>query len=100
MLRLAECLNPENAKTLNVLLDSISAALPVEMIYSDYSVHPREVNQIAAGDHVIERLRALRIALWGDKPGDEKSFREIVKSMRLFELHAVEVEKYIKEELA
>lgn len=83
-----------------MLLDSISAALPVEMIYSDYSIHPREVNQMAAGDHVIERLRALRIALWGDKPGDGKSFREIVKSMRLFELHTVEVEKYIKEEFA
>jgi hypothetical protein len=98
--RLAGCLNPEDAKTLNVLLDSISAALPVEMIYSDYSIHPREINQMAAGDHVIERLRALRIALWGDKPGDGKSFREIVRSMRLFELHAVEVEKYIKEEFA
>lgn len=98
--RLAGRLDQEGIQNLNILLESISASLPVEMIYSDYSMHPREVSQAPAEQDVMNRLRALRIALWGDKAGDGKSFREIVRSTRLFEPHYGIVEKYIQEEFA
>lgn len=98
--RLAGRLDPEGVQNLNILLESISASLPVEMIYSDYSMHPREVSQAPAEQDVMNRLRALRIALWGDRAGDGKSFREIVRSTRLFEQHSGIVEKYIQEEFA
>lgn len=98
--RLAARLDQEGVQNLQILLESISASLPVEMIYSDYSIHPREVSQAPAEEDVTNKLQALRIALWGDKAGDGKSFREIVRSTRLFEQHSGIVEKYIREEFA
>jgi hypothetical protein len=98
--RLAARLDQEGVQHLHILLESISASLPVEMIYSDYSLHPREVSQAPTEQDVASKLRALRIALWGDKVGDGKSFREIVRSTRLFEQHSGIVEKYIREEFA
>ena len=41
-------LAPEDADSLRVLLQSLAASLPVEMIYSDYSTHPREMTRTAA----------------------------------------------------
>ena len=98
--RLATRLDQEGVQNLQILLKSISASLPVEMIYSDYSIHPREVSQAPAEEDATNKLQALRIALWGDKSGDAKSFREIVRSTRLFEQHSEIVEKYIREEFA
>jgi hypothetical protein len=66
-------LAPEDADLLRVLLDSIAASLPVEMIYSDYSTHPREINQKAVDEsQTLERLKSLRLALYGDGPGDSE----------------------------
>ena len=79
-------LQSEDAITLRVLLDSIAASLPVEMIYSDYSTHPREVSQSANEfDLTLIRLKSLKQVLYGDGPGDPDAFLQIVKSTRLFE---------------
>lgn len=40
---LAERLSSEDADLLRMPLDSVAASLPVEMIYSDYSTHPRQI---------------------------------------------------------
>ena len=98
--RLVERLDQDGKKGLNVLLASISASLPVEMIYSDYSTHPQEVSQMPADHDVIERLCALRAALWGDATGDADAFREVVRSTRLFEQHMAIVDQYIDQEFA
>lgn len=79
-------LQPDDADTLHVLLDSIAASLPVEMIYSDYSTHPREVSQIKSDlDLTLVRLRSLKHVLYGDSPGDPDAFLQIVKSTHLFD---------------
>lgn len=79
-------LQSEDVITLRVLLDSIAASLPVEMIYSDYSTHPREVSQSANEfDLTLIRLKSLKQVLYGDGPGDPDAFLQIVKSTRLFE---------------
>lgn len=96
--RLATRLDQEGIQHLNILLESISASLPIEMIYSDYSIHPREVSQVPNEQDATNKLRALRSALWGNAPGDGKSFREVIKSTRLFEQYSELVEKFIKEE--
>ncbi|UZJ44238.1 ATP-binding protein [Marinimicrobium sp. C6131] len=98
--RLAERIDQDGEKSLNILLAAISASLPVEMIYSDYSTHPKEVSQVPAGPDVIERLCALRAALWGDATGDGDAFREIVRSTRLFERHQEIVDQYIDQEFS
>lgn len=98
--RLVERLDQDGEKNLNVLLASISASLPVEMIYSDYSTHPQEVSQTPAEHDVIDRLCALRAALWGDATGNADAFREVVRSTRLFERHMEIVDQYIDQEFA
>ncbi|WP_133490397.1 ATP-binding protein [Alcanivorax sp. 24] len=98
--QLLERLDRDGKQSLNVLLDSVSASLPVEMIYSDYSTHPQEVNQLPADGNVIERLRALRAALWGETTGDAELFREVIRSTRLFERHMDIVNQYIDQDFA
>ncbi|WP_368648866.1 ATP-binding protein [Castellaniella ginsengisoli] len=98
---LAERLSPEDADLLCTLLDSVAASLPVEMIYSDYSTHPREINQGSVEEsHTIERLRSLRQVLYGDGPGDAKVFLQIVRSTHLFDGQMDLVEKFINEAFA
>lgn len=98
---LEEGFSSEDAKLLHTLLDSIAASLPVEMIYSDYSTHPRDIqqSQILEGE-VAERLQSLWRALYRDGPGDVSAFLQIVRSTRLFEAHIELAEKFITENLA
>lgn len=94
-------LQPESVNTLRVLLDSIAASLPVEMIYSDYSTHPREVSQATNDlELTLERLKSLKQVLYGDAPGDPDAFLQIVKSTHLFEGQIETAMTFIKEAFA
>jgi hypothetical protein len=90
-----------DASALSVLLDSIAAALPVEMIYSDYSTHPREVRQMDYDrSQALDRLNSLKLALYGDGPGDPQAFLQIVRSTHLFDEQIETAEKFIVEAFA
>lgn len=98
---LAGKLPPEDADLLRTLLDSVAVSLPVEMIYSDYSTHPREINQRSVdGGQAMERLRSLHQALYGKGPADAKAFLQVVRSTHLFDDQTDLVDKYISEEFA
>lgn len=98
---LNEKLSREDADSLHVLIDSIAASLPIEMIYSDYSTHPREVSRPVADEALtLERLRNLKHTLYGDGPGDPKAFLQIVRSTRLFEGQIEIAEQFIKKDFA
>ncbi|MFM5027981.1 ATP-binding protein [Aeromonas rivipollensis] len=95
---LAGKLSPEDAKLFRTLLDSVSASLPIEMIYSDYSTHPREIiPQKIDENEVMERLKNLRHILYGDEPGDAKAFLQIVRSTHLFDNQIDIAERFIIE---
>lgn len=80
-------------------MESISASLPVEMIYSDFSTHPKEVGQSSLDKGaVMERLRGLKDVLFGSGETDAGVFREVMRSTRLFDDHANIVEHFIAEE--
>jgi hypothetical protein len=94
-------LSLDDAASLRLLLDSISAALPVEMIYSDYSTHPREVSQtVVDREQTLDRLKSLKQVLYGDGPGDPQAFLQIVRSTRLFDGQIETAEKFIAEAFA
>ena len=94
-------LTSDVANSLRVLLDSIAASLPVEMIYSDFSTHPRQVSQGAAEDeNALDRLKSLKQAIYGDGAGDPNAFLQIVRSTRLFEGRMEIAEKFISEAFA
>jgi hypothetical protein len=98
--RLHGKLDGEGVRHLDLLLESVAASLPVEMVYSDYSTNPRDVSQMPPVENMTERLDDLRKALWGDAPGNAEAFRDIVRSTRLFDDHGEIVENYIKGEFA
>lgn len=94
-------LSAENVRALQMLLESVGASLPVEMIYSDYSTNPREVIQTPGGEtEVVERLKGLRTALYGNEKGDPEAFLQIVRSTRLFENQMEMAEKFTREAFA
>ncbi len=91
----------DDARSLNLILDSVAASLPVEMIYSDYSTSPRQVDQSAGNENdAMARLKSLHAALYGDGAGDPEAFMQIVKSTRLFQGQMDVAEKYVKEVFA
>jgi hypothetical protein len=93
-----EKLPADQVDALRVLLQSVAASLPLEMIYSDYSTHPREMSSAVPDEEaIIERLTALKKVLYGDKLGDPEAFRQIAQSTRLFNCQMETVQKFIQE---
>lgn len=81
-------------------LQSVTSSLPIEMIYSDYSSSPREVDQNPVEDDAfIERLQALKETLFNGGSADEEVFRDVATSTRMFDKHQDIIEKFIEEEL-
>ncbi|MCY4239513.1 MAG: hypothetical protein OXC93_14405, partial [Rhodospirillaceae bacterium] len=79
---------------------AFSTTLPVEMIYSDFSTHPRDIHQNETSQEVInERLRALKECLFGEGEVDVESFREVMRSTRFFVGFEDAAEDYIAKEL-
>ena len=86
-------------RRLDLLLAAVSAAVPVEMIYSDYSTHPRQVKQsLVDRDAITEKLAALKNTLLHDSNCTAEEFREVMRSTRLFEDHLDIAEKFMQRE--
>ena len=93
-------LSDENNRRLMTLIDAISSSLPVEMIYSDFSTHPRDIHQNETSQEEInDRLCALKECLFGDGEFDVESFREVMRSTRFFVGFEDAVEEYITKEM-
>lgn len=93
-------LSDENYHRLTTLIEAISSSLPVEMIYSDFSTHPRDIRQNGTSQEEInERLSALKQCLFGDGEVDVESFREVMRSTRFFVGFEDAAEEYIMKEL-
>ncbi|MFB0582816.1 ATP-binding protein [Aeromonas salmonicida] len=96
--RLKERLDTDGIRHLDLLLAAISTSLPVEMVYSDYSTSPQEVRQTFSTQDVQECLHDLKKALWGDRVGNVDIFRDVVRSIKLFDGNSSIVEEYIQKE--
>jgi hypothetical protein len=82
-------------KTLDLLLEAVTAALPVEAIYSDYATSPKEVAGSAmTAEQAAIRLRQLFEATDGVP---KEAFQDIVRSTRLFAGHDDMVANFINE---
>ena len=92
-------LGPEHDSRLTTLIEAISSALPVEMIYSDFSTHPRDVRQSRTSrEEINERLTALKDCIFRDGEFDAESFREVMRSTRFFVGYEDVAEEYIAKE--
>ena len=80
-------------------MDSIASSLPVEMIYSDFSTHPREIQQSQVPEEiVVEKLKTLKNGLVKGTGTTAEAFREVMRSTRLFDTHMEIAERFIREE--
>lgn len=94
-------LDEEGVCALRLMLDSIGHALPIEMIYSDYSTQPRDVRHASASDEDLKaRLRELRLILFGEAVPEPAEFMNIIRSTRMFEDKMELVQQFIGEEFA
>ncbi len=92
-------LTDKQFKHLANYLGVVTSSLPVEMIYSDYSSNPRDVDQTSTeGEVVVQRLKQLKETLFGEGAANSNVFREVMISTRMFDHHDEIVEKFIKEE--
>lgn len=98
LLMLEKDMTDKQFRDLKNYLQSVSSSLPVEMIYSDFSSSPREVDQNSLEDGaVIERLQALKDTLFNGGNAEVNIFREVTVSTRMFDKHHDIVEKFIEE---
>ena len=82
---------------LNLLFESISSALPYEMIYSDYSTQPREVGSAEVEeDQLYAWLGVIKERLYQDEKNEE-NFRATAKSTGLFHNKEHVIERFLKD---
>lgn len=97
LLSLKEGLSEEQYGFLKSYLGAVSASLPVEMIYSDYSSSPRSVDQFSIDENtVVQKLDLLKKSLFVSGEINVDIFREVISSMRMFDAHEELVERYLE----
>lgn len=97
LLSLKEGLTDEQYGCLNSYLGAVSASLPVEMIYSDYSSSPRSVDQFSIEKvNVLQKLEELGKSLFGSGEVNIDTFRRVVESVRMFDAYQEMVEQYFE----
>lgn len=99
ILALADNIGNGKINHLHILLDTISSSLPIDRIYSDFSTHPKEMQQPQVDeDTAMNRLEKLKDFLLSEHEIDVESFRDVVRSTRLFDAHMKLVEQFIRKE--
>lgn len=97
LLSLKEGLTDEQYGCLSSYLGAVSASLPVEMIYSDYSSSPRSVDQFSIEKvNVLQKLEELGKSLFGSGEVNIDTFRRVVESVRMFDAYQEMVEQYFE----
>lgn len=85
------------AKSMRAYLAAVTASLPIEMIYSDYSTAPRSINQCAETDEttVLEKVKAISEALFEGKDFEPDALREVIYSIPMFKAYQTSIEHFI-----
>jgi len=92
-------LNESGTRLFSMILESAASSLPVEMIYSDFSTHPKASYQnILEENEILERLKNFKEVLFSQGEVDAEVFREIIRSTRLFENCMETAENFISKE--
>lgn len=95
---LSDSLKSEQNHKLNLLIDAINSAVPLEMIYADYASHPQNMQQATLDkSDILDKLYQLKLIL-SDSLEDSENFRSIVRSTRSFENYMDVVEEFIEKE--
>jgi hypothetical protein len=82
-----ENLTEQKVRQLKSILEAIGSSIPVEAIYSDYSVSPKDLDvSVAENDEVlIEKISQIRAILDPQKSMEKDHFARVIRSTRLLE---------------
>ncbi|MFC3050570.1 ATP-binding protein [Kordiimonas pumila] len=93
----SEQLNNEDREQFAALIKSITASIPYEMIYSDYSTEPQNIGaQAYDEDEITDQLRLIQKTLFPDGSFNAEIFKDVISSTRLFEGRDEIIEGFIK----
>ncbi|KAA6405801.1 ATP-binding protein [Candidatus Tokpelaia sp.] len=94
-----QMLDPEQQRLFQEVLSVIEEAVPVEAIYSDYSITPKNFDDTAAFERaaIAQRLDLLFKILSAEKPPEADAFRKTVNNLKPFCNYPQETEQLIKE---
>lgn len=100
VLQLMSQLDDLGSRNLTALLEAIPAALPIDLLYSDYSSDPKSfVSPQSDDEEALNRLRGLKLALFPDAPFEPEQFMKIILSTRLYDDRLGMVEEFAKGEI-
>jgi Histidine kinase-, DNA gyrase B-, and HSP90-like ATPase len=96
-----QMLEPDQRRLFQEVLTVVEDSIPVEAIYSDYSMTPKIFDDAPALDveDILRRLSLLCEILSAEKQLDADSFRKIVNNLKPFCDYPKEIERVIKEKL-
>jgi len=101
IVQLLSSLDEIGKKNLTALLEAIPAALPIDLLYTDYSSSPKSFVSFQSNDEeALDHLRALKLALFAETDFDQEQFMKIVFSTRLYDDKKSLVEQFAKGDLA
>ena len=92
-------IEPNQQRLFQELLTVIEDSMPVEAIYSDYSVSPKGFDEPAKIDteEILTRLRMLHELLSYKQHVDINAFKETINRLKPFGDYPIEIEQVIKE---
>lgn len=96
----ATSLSSQQNSNLHTLLQAIGSSIPIEAIYADYSISPKDLDEIDAEstETLAEKISQLRDVLDPSRLMSADQFRRIVKSTRLFDGAERFLSAYIEKE--
>jgi hypothetical protein len=90
-------LNDVGKRNLKSFLVAVPAALPIDIIYTDFANEPKSFKQLDLNEEeVLEQLRNFKIALFTQEAFDAEQFIKIMSSTRLYDQQMVLVEKFAR----
>jgi hypothetical protein len=92
-------LEPDQRRLFHEVLSVIEDSIPVEAIYSDYSMTPKSFDDTPALDSadIVRRLGLLFEILSAEKQLDAEAFHKTVSNLKPFCDYPQEIERLIKE---
>lgn len=94
-----QMLEPDQQRLFQEVLSVIEDSIPIEAIYSDYSMTPKSFDETPALDSadIVRRLNLLFEILSAEKQLDAEAFRKTVNNLKPFCDYPQEIELIIKE---
>ncbi|MCP3941445.1 MAG: ATP-binding protein [Desulfobacteraceae bacterium] len=92
-------INDKDQARIKELFSAIETSIPIDLIYSDYSVDPQKFEKTKSIDEgsLMERLEILWQAVNENGASDENAFRDVVRFLKPFSDYQQIIDKFLQE---